>query len=596
VRKATFAAVLATVAVGALALAGAGSAAHTNSGGLATLRAANANVGATVVRQVGLRNYAGPNCPGRGWNCTTSKNVRQIATAGGTNVGVCTGSSVSAAPNQNCVIVQTGASNTARCTEQTSASDAVQKQSCDITQTGAANYAYINQNINQSTGFNQVGTQTAKVTQSGATVTNYLQLSQAANQSSKTGTSQNQNADQSATIEQTASGAGTNYSALNQTQVQKAYARDTDQTQDGTSNLDDCNPYTLENPQPGPDHPNACAVVLQHSAAGKNTNQLRQNISQDENSTVAAVQTQGSFDGGLDGRVHQDTVSGSSLNSVNQSKLQTQTAPKGLASTQEQNDPISCCGFASQVGGTGDKETINQSSALSASGDPFPSQFSSLIGTSHTPVGTCTISQKGSVNGASANNSDTLTPTCPFLTLETTCSSGNTDAAVRGGGSCTASAPDTTNPFPPLSSVVLGVRNVTNGETAFSSSTTGVFNDTLQYQVVYANSGTGAAHNVSFATPVPLGTTISFLSGNLTCPQTASIVGTTMNCLFGPTADPGTVASDTLLVFRVATFTVQVVPGAPGCGTLTDTVGVHTDEEGTVNSNQVSVILPACIT
>ena len=29
----------------------------------------------TVVRQVGLNNYAGPNCPGVGWNCTTSTKV-----------------------------------------------------------------------------------------------------------------------------------------------------------------------------------------------------------------------------------------------------------------------------------------------------------------------------------------------------------------------------------------------------------------------------------------------------------------------------------------------------------------------------------------
>src|SRR5439155_5156996 len=194
------------------------------------------------------------------------------------------------------------------CTEQTSASAVRQNQSCTITQTGAANYAYVNQNINQSAGSSQVGTQTAVVTQSGATVTNYLQLSQAANQSSKTGTTQDQNADQSAVIEQTASGAGTNYSALNQSQVQKAYARDTTQTQDTTSNLTDCNPTTTENPQPGPILPNVCAVVLQQSDAGKNTNQLRQNISEDENSTFTGsqTQTQGSSDGGLDGRVHQE--------------------------------------------------------------------------------------------------------------------------------------------------------------------------------------------------------------------------------------------------------------------------------------------------
>jgi hypothetical protein len=44
-----------------------------------------------------------------------------------------------------------------------------------------------------------------------------------------------------------------------------------------------------------------------------------------------------------------------------------------------------------------------------------------------------------------------------------------------------------------LSSVVLGVRNVTNGETAFSSSTDAVSDDTLQYQVVYGTRQRGRA-------------------------------------------------------------------------------------------------------
>ena len=33
-----------------------------------------------VVIQRGVRNYAGPNCPGKGWNCTRSQRVVQIAT------------------------------------------------------------------------------------------------------------------------------------------------------------------------------------------------------------------------------------------------------------------------------------------------------------------------------------------------------------------------------------------------------------------------------------------------------------------------------------------------------------------------------------
>jgi hypothetical protein len=50
--------------------------------------------------QVGLKNYAGPSCPGLGWNCTTANLVVQIAAPGGTNWADC-------APDaQQCVIVQ----------------------------------------------------------------------------------------------------------------------------------------------------------------------------------------------------------------------------------------------------------------------------------------------------------------------------------------------------------------------------------------------------------------------------------------------------------------------------------------------------------
>jgi hypothetical protein len=50
--------------------------------------------------QVGLNNYAGPSCPGLGWNCTTANLVVQIATAGGVNYAEC------AAYVRQCVIVQ----------------------------------------------------------------------------------------------------------------------------------------------------------------------------------------------------------------------------------------------------------------------------------------------------------------------------------------------------------------------------------------------------------------------------------------------------------------------------------------------------------
>jgi hypothetical protein len=52
--------------------------------------------------QVGLKNYAGPSCPGLGWNCTAANLVVQITTAGGTNYADC------AEDARQCVIVQGG--------------------------------------------------------------------------------------------------------------------------------------------------------------------------------------------------------------------------------------------------------------------------------------------------------------------------------------------------------------------------------------------------------------------------------------------------------------------------------------------------------
>ena len=64
---------------------------------------------ADVVVQRGLRNYAGPNCPGQGWNCTsTNKPVVQMTDPGGSSYFQCTPSSGgSATPPNSCTVVQT---------------------------------------------------------------------------------------------------------------------------------------------------------------------------------------------------------------------------------------------------------------------------------------------------------------------------------------------------------------------------------------------------------------------------------------------------------------------------------------------------------
>src|SRR5438477_362218 len=60
-----------------------------------------------VVIQRGALNYAGPSCPGTGWNCTTATKVVQLAGSGGSNTYECTGTSPPGpGPGQACMIMQ----------------------------------------------------------------------------------------------------------------------------------------------------------------------------------------------------------------------------------------------------------------------------------------------------------------------------------------------------------------------------------------------------------------------------------------------------------------------------------------------------------
>jgi hypothetical protein len=429
-RRATYVAVLATIAAAAMALAGASAAAGPRAGQSAAkghLRTA----GIAVVKQVGLRNYAGPNCPGAGWNCTNSIRVLQVSTGDGQNRAEC---STGTLTGQNCVVSQTGSSNTARCVERSTAAGAMQV--CDITQTGADNRAFVEQSIDQSEGSSQAGQQIAKVTQGPAagdtSASNDLKLSQDVKQMSKSALAQTQDAYQSAVVLQTAMGAGSNSSNLDQSQLQKAFGSAT-QSQNASfslpSGLDDC-------VSGFPAAPNSCADVVQHADAGKNANNLHQSINEDANSGVVADQDQGSSNGGLEGHVHQDTVSGSSKNKANQSKRQKLSAASG--SSQFQYDPVRCCGTFSQFGGANNSEDIDQSSALDAS-EPLANQVSELIGESRSPDGSCMIKQHAKIGDGSETNSASFSP-CPFVILVTSCQGGNIS---EGEGGCTAFPPET---------------------------------------------------------------------------------------------------------------------------------------------------------
>jgi hypothetical protein len=113
-----------------------------------------------VVVQRGERNYAGTDCPGASWSCTTASKVLQL-TSGGVNLSRCTTTGGSASVtktssggNVGCVIVQssTSGSNVAVC-EQISVTGVPGSatQECTITQTSGsgANTARIDQTLVQ---------------------------------------------------------------------------------------------------------------------------------------------------------------------------------------------------------------------------------------------------------------------------------------------------------------------------------------------------------------------------------------------------------------------------------------------------------------
>jgi hypothetical protein len=364
---------------------------------------------ASAVRQNGRMNWAGANCPGKPWNCTTANVIVQVATTGGINQAFCDGRSRALLPGDRCIVVQVGPLNMTQCAERGSS-----PQDCTIAQSGPRNTAIIQQTIDQNGGDTQDALQTASLTQTSDTAFNHATVNQTVNQSTGDGTTQNQNAHQKLTALQTATNAAQNALQVDQSQDQKAFGGTT-QNQNATgSDSGDCSTNT-------PTQPNECVNIEQSSNSGNNNSHLHQSLNQDANAggSDPATQQQGDFSGGMEGRIHQDTASGTQLNDANQSKRQHLSAPDG--SSQTQFDPVYCCGVGSQVGGTG-MENINQSSAQDATEDDA-SQESALIGQSLTPDGTCTIMQKASNNVDSASNSESLTP-CPFLVLATACTNG----------------------------------------------------------------------------------------------------------------------------------------------------------------------------
>jgi hypothetical protein len=382
---------------------------------------------AGVVVQRGARNYAGPNCPGRGWRCTQAARVLQLGTV---NFFVCEpGSGSEDRGFQTCTIVQPGPNsvNNARCVQRTSEVPA--RQHCSITQRGTRNTAQIIQEATQETGTDQPAIQTGVLMQTGSQ-SNLASVTQHVFQEILSGETQTQNAHQVADVTQTGSAAAPNRLTLRQTQFQRAL--------DGVTQLQNAGPFPGEladcgNEPFGPTEPNICAKVTQTSVRGANVVAFKQRSDQTARTEALAFQQQNRFNGGLDGDVHQATSTGSSNLEAEQDKTQRQVGAAG--SSQTQFDPTACCGISSQQGGTGNAETIDQSVDQFASEDTGASQQIQIFGTSNTQ-GSCSITHHASTNIDSSDETAAREPPCGILILETVCTSDVGEPSVEQEPGC----------------------------------------------------------------------------------------------------------------------------------------------------------------
>ena len=383
----------------------------------------------TVVVQRGARNYAGPHCPGKGWTCTSSLRVLQMGRDA--NKVDCTGGTPSVLTgSQGCVVMQSGTSNSARCVEKSK--DDVVAQDCNITQTGARNSAVVDQSVESGGGPTQTATQTAEVTQNASGGDNSLSVKQHVHQHVQSGATQTQDVHQELTVNQTTTGSGNNSSDVKQDQNQDANNATTSQAQN--TNASSSTPCPAASLFFVGSDPNECAFVSQTTDAGNNTNTFNQSIDQDEHAK-GGDQLQGSFEGGIKAQAELTSTTGKSTDKATQDKDQ---SAKG-GTSQEQIDPMGCCGF-SAAGNANSKETLDQSSEQTASTGAAAFQSLDALGFVHTPSGgSCSVSQHVS-NNADSSSASSSQPSCESGTgLESVCASGGEAAAAvveEGPGFC----------------------------------------------------------------------------------------------------------------------------------------------------------------
>ncbi|MFN2545605.1 MAG: hypothetical protein ABR600_13700 [Actinomycetota bacterium] len=385
---------------------------------------------ATAIVERGARNYAGPRCPGAGWNCAgTTRPVIQIGTvAGGVNRFVARGGT-------SATVVQVAAApavtNTYTCTDE---------MVCTTTQTNTTgtNKATVRQKTTRKGDQGaQLDKQHADIVQTNDSGDNIVDISQSINQDlNSNGTPvvlQDQQAFQDVSGAPVSpcddpdaglcqqNGSGDNRATIDQYEAQSAHANGTSITQcqntaDG-SDIPGCqHPMPMYCPTGGDRLacPNQLVVGEQDSDSGRNTADVDQDINQDEHATgptdntdcVTApapgiCQQESNREGGME-IDHAQLSTGISRLDTSQVEHQTLKAPKGICGDcQFAFGPMSKP--ANQDDNPNDRIDIEQFSSQSA--DPG-AQLDEFLEAECSTSGICHIDQEVRQNNDKFVNPD----------------------------------------------------------------------------------------------------------------------------------------------------------------------------------------------
>lgn len=350
------------------------------------------------VIQRGTHNYAGPNCPGKRWTCTTSTRVLQVAQqAGRTNSANCgpSGTIITDQP-QDCEVVQvnTDGSNTAVCNQ--SSGDPNASQDCDLFQTnsgGGGNTVTVSQNISPEGGTPQNMTQATDIRQDNTSGSNNATISQVVSASTSGCCNPSQDASQSLSLTQNTTTGDNHADDVNQSLSESAFSS----TSEGA---------ITQSQNTGAKSPNTNTGITQNSnseGGGANSVTLTQshNLSEIASGSPSSVnQLQGSPNGGMNSVVDQ-TSSGQSTLSTTQTE--TQDASVDVASTV----PVTHTQYGPQwadpqQGNSSDSSNLSQSSTQTGAGTGLQSDQEYAYCDS---VGVCNVGQGVTQNGQSFGNS-----------------------------------------------------------------------------------------------------------------------------------------------------------------------------------------------